>query len=160
MQSKQIQDKSAEKVTIVVKNVDGSTMTTGMGVALVHTGASIDGVSAVFQPATTYSTCFLGIANRDIPVNGYGTVVCWGIADSILLSHAGTSITITKGDWLWPSGVEGCFYSSAAGANVTNAALSTVTAAALLGSIKPYVIATGTNTVSAAAHVSGLVRAL
>ena len=93
-------------------------------------------------------------------MNGYGTVVCWGVADSILLSHAGTSITITKGDWLWPSGVAGAFYSSANGALVVNAALSTATAAALLGSVKPYVIATGSITVSAAAYTSGLVRAL
>jgi len=160
MQSKKIQDKSAEKVTIVVKNVSPTTMTTGLGVALVHSGASTDGVSAVIQPATTYSSCFLGIASRNIPVNAYGTVVCWGVANSILLSHAGTSITITKGDWLWPSAVAGAFYSSARGALVVNAALSTLTAAGIVGESKPYVIATGTNTVSAAAYISGLVRAL
>ncbi len=160
MQSKQIQDASAEKVTIVVKNVSATTMTTGLGVALVHSGASTDGISAVIQPATTFSTCFLGISKKDIPVNGYGTVVCWGVADSILLSHAGTSITITKGDWLWPSAVAGAFYSSARGALVVNAALSTATAATLAGETTPYVIAIATNTVSAAAYVSGLVRAL
>ena len=156
---KQLTKATGEQVCIVVKNVDAATLTTGLGVCL-QTAASCDGISVVKQPATTYSTAFIGISQKDIPVNGYGTVVCWGVADSILLSNAGTSITVTKGDWLWPSAVAGAFYSSARGALVVNAALSTATAAGLIGEVKPYVIATSSITVSAAAYVSGLVRAV
>jgi len=159
MQSKQIQDASADKVTIVVKNVSATTMTTGLGVALVHTGASVDGISAVIQPATSYSSHFIGISKKDIPVNGYGTVVCWGVADSILLSSVGTSITVTKGDMLWPSAVAGNFFSTTPAA-VVNAALSTYTAANLFTATRPYIIATSSITVSAAAYVSGFVRCL
>jgi hypothetical protein len=159
MLSKQLQKDSAEQVTIVVKNVDAATITTGLGVALA-VDTSCDGMNAIKQAATTYSVGFIGISQKDIPVNGYGTVVCWGVADSILLSNAGTSITVTKGDVLWPSAVAGAFYSSARGASVVNAGMSTLTASGLLGASKTYVIATSSNTVSAAAYVSGLVRAL
>jgi hypothetical protein len=158
---KQLTKADGEQVCIVVKNVDAATLTTGLGVIL-QSATSIDGINAVKNPATSYGSMFVGISRQDIPVNGYGTVVCWGIADSILLSNAGTSITITKGDWLWPSAVAGAFYSSARGALVVNAALSVYTAQSLVGEVKPYVIATTTvpNTVSAATYVSGMVRAL
>ena len=159
MLSKQLQKTVGDSWTIVVKNVDAATLTTGYGVVLCA-DASCDGISAVKQPATTYGATFIGISQKDIPVNGYGTVVCWGVADSILLSNAGTSITVTVGDLLWPSGVAGQFYSAATGAQVVNAALSTLTAATLFSKVKPYVVATSSITVSAAAYVSGFVRAV
>jgi len=157
---KQLTKADGEQVCIVVKNVDAATLTTGLGVIL-QSATSIDGINAVKNPATTFGSMFVGISRQDIPVNGYGTVVCWGIADSILLSHAGTSITITKGDYLWPSAVAGAFYSTARGALIGHA-LSAYTAQSFLHEIKPYVIAvtTNPNTVSAAAYVSGFVRAL
>ena len=160
MLSKQLQKDSAEQVTIVVKNVDAATLTTGLGVILQST-TSCDGISAVKNPVTTFGSMFIGISKKDIPVNGYGTVVCWGVADSIQISSAGTSITITKGDYLWPSAVAGQFYSTARGAVVMHA-LSLYTAQSLIGEVKPYIIATQTvpNTVSDTAYISGFVRAL
>jgi hypothetical protein len=159
MLSKQLQKTEADSWTIVVKNVDAATITTGLGVALCGTLASCDGMNAIIQPATTYSATFIGVSQKDIPVNGYGTVVCWGVADSILLSNAGTSISVGKGNYLWPSAVAGAFYSTTPAA-VVNAALSTYTAANMYAAIKPYIVATSTIAVSAAAYVSGFVRAI
>ena len=158
MLSKQLQKTTADTWTIVVKNVDAATITTGLGVALCGTLASCDGMNAIIQPATTYSATFIGISQKDIPVNGYGTVVCWGVADSILLSNAGTSITVGAGNVLFPSGVAGQFYSAATHGGVINAALSTLTGATAFSVLKPWVVATSTITVSAAAYVSGFVR--
>lgn len=160
MLSKQLQKDTAEQVTLVVKNVDAATLTTGLGVILQNT-TSLDGISAVLQPATTYSPTFLGISQKDIPVNGYGTVVVWGVADSIQVSNVGTSITVTIGDTLWPSALAGQFFTSNANdARVVNAALSTLTAANAIGALKRYVIAAQSQTISANAWVKGLVRAL
>jgi hypothetical protein len=112
---KQLQKDTAEQVTLVVKNVSATTMTTGLGVALVGTGASLDGISATIGTASDFERLFIGIARRDIPVNAYGTVCCWGVADSVAISaNVATSITITAGDQLWPSAVAGQLYSSAA----------------------------------------------
>lgn len=149
---KQLTKADGEQVCIVVKNVEAATMTTGLGVAFQAT-TSCDGINAVISQATTYNATFCGIARQDIPVNGYGTVVCWGIADSINLSNAGTSITIGIGNALWPS-VAGRFYST----NPTTD-LSTLKVTNVI-QWKPYIIATSTANVSALAYVSGLVRAL
>lgn len=137
----------AEVVAIVVKNVDGSgSFTTGMGVALCEAGASIDGVSAV-KYAATKQLGFCGIAERDIPINGFGTAVAWGLANSVLLSHVGSSITITRGDVLIAGAVAGTFFSS-----ITAQAMSTL--------LYRYVYAADSITVSAAAYVRGISRAL
>lgn len=161
MQIQQINKSDAEKVLIVFKNVDAATVSTGLGVALVASGASIDGISSVKQVATTYAQTFSGISIKDVPVNGYGLAVAWGLADSVALSAVGTSITITRGDPLWPSNVAGYFFSSAANCGqVVNAALSTLTAATLLPAIKPYLTAVDTANISAQTYIRGLVRAL
>ncbi len=52
MQIQQLNRVDAEKVFIVVKNVDGGgSVTTGLAACLVAAGASIDGVSAVKSTA-------------------------------------------------------------------------------------------------------------
>ncbi|NBP29885.1 MAG: hypothetical protein EBV23_09965, partial [Flavobacteriia bacterium] len=85
----------------------------------------------------------------------------FGLADSVALSAVGTSITVTRGDALWPSAVAGYFFSSAANdGKVTNAALSTLTAAQLLPAIRFSVTAVDSITISAQAYVRGIVRAL
>lgn len=152
---------NAEKVLVVFKNVDAATVSTGLGVALINSGASTDGIQSVKQPATTYSKTFYGISTRDIPVNGFGAAVVWGLADSIALSAVGTSITVTAGDQLWPSSVAGYFFSSSANdVKVVNAALSALTAAALFQNTKNWLTAVDSITVSAQAYVRGIVRAL
>jgi hypothetical protein len=160
MNIQQINKSDAESVFVVVKNVDGTgTMTTGLGVALVAAGASLDGISAVQQVASTYSKAFAGIAKQDIPVNGYGLVVAWGLANSVAISaNVASSITITAGDQLWPSAVAGEFYSSAAKDTVN---LSTLAVSALATN-KGYVMAVDTVGLSTGTikYVRGLVRAL
>ena len=147
MNIQQINKSDAEKVLIVVKNVDGGgSITTGLGVCLVAAGASIDGLSAVKSLAASAKS-FVGIAQQDIPINGYGLVCSWGYAASVLLSNVGTSITITRGDTLIPGAVAGTYFSS-----VTDQGMSTL--------LYKYVYAASSNTISAAAYVSGIVRAL
>lgn len=147
MQIQQIDRNDAERVQIVVKNVDGSgSITTGLGVALVVSGASIDGISAVKATAALQKG-FSGIASKDIPINGFGLVTAWGIANSVLLSHVGTSLTVTAGDTLIPGAVAGTFFSG-----VTAQAMSTL--------LYKYVVAGATQTISTAGYVTGIVRAL
>ncbi len=82
-----------ERVVINVKNVEASSITTGMGVclALGNAGAvaSADGISAVMLPTTSNGLhqAFIGVAKGDIAANSYGLVVAWGFADSVLLSQ-------------------------------------------------------------------------
>lgn len=137
----------AERVEIVVKNVDGGgSLTTGLGVALCEAGASIDGVSAVRATGAAQKG-FVGIAKNNTPINGFGLVTCWGLANSVLLSHVGTSITVTAGDTLITGAVAGTFFSS-----ITAQAMSTL--------LYRYVYSADSITVSAAAYVRGIVRAL
>lgn len=136
-----------EVIRLIVKNVDGGgSITTGMGVALVVAGASIDGIQAV-KTGTGAIKGFCGVAKQDIAINSYGEVIAWGYAASVLISHEGTSITVTAGNTLKPGAVAGTFASS-----VTDEAASTL--------MYRYVVAANTNTISAAAYVKGLVRAL
>lgn len=139
-----------EVVQIIVKNVDGSgPITTGLGVALVASGASIDGVSAVKSAAATIKA-FAGVAAEDIPINGYGRVTVWGLAPVVQLSNVGTSITITRGDTLKPGAVAGTFFSS-----VTDAAMSTLLNKYIIAASTPVAISTGSQAVC-----QGIVRAL
>jgi hypothetical protein len=100
-----------EQVVIVVKNVDGGgSITTGMGVALCAAAGSTDGRNAVIATAGLGAN-FAGVAMEDIPINGYGRVVAWGYAGSILLSQSVGSFTVTAGDQLLLGGATGAFTS-------------------------------------------------
>lgn len=146
MQISQLNRADADSVKIVVKNVDGSgSLTTGTGVAFVGLGASVDGVSATKHTAAQAKS-FVGVTAVDIPINGWGAVTIWGLANSVLISNVGTSITVTAGDTLIPGAVAGTFFST-----ITDAAMSTV--------LYKYIVAASSNTVSAAAYVKGIVRA-
>lgn len=161
MQIQMINKSDAEKVFVVFKNVEAVTTSTGLGVQLVASGVSCDGIQSVKQAATTYSKYFYGVSKADVAVNGFGIATVWGLADSVALSAVGTSITITSGDQLWPSSVAGYFFSSSANdVKVVNAGLSALTAAQLFPATKNYVSAVDTITISAQAYVRGLVRAL
>lgn len=146
----QLNRNDAERVQISVKNVDGGgSITTGLGVALVITGASIDGISAV-KATATLAAGFIGVATQDIAINDFGNVTAFGWVNSVAISNVGTSITVTRGDVLKPGAVAGTFFSS-----LTPAAMTTV--------YYKYVVAATTPTaISAAAdsYVSGIVRAL
>jgi len=147
MQIQQLNRADAETVTILVKNVDGGgSITTGLGACLVQAGASIDGASAVRMTGGTYKG-FVGVAVQDIAINAFGLVRAWGYVSSVLISNEGSSITVTRGDTLKPSAVAGNFASS-----LTDQAISTL--------LYRYVYAATTNTISAAAYVGGVVRAL
>lgn len=139
-----------EVVQIVVKNVDGSgSITTGLGVALVAAGASIDGINAVKSAAASVRT-FAGIAAEDIPINGYGRVTAWGLAQSVAISNVGTSITINRGDTLKPGAVAGTFFSS-----LTNEAISTLLYKYVVAASTPVAISTASQS-----YCQGIVRAI
>jgi hypothetical protein len=101
MQLTKLNRENAENVFRTVLNVEGATITTGLPVSLVNT--STDGVKAVIANATADYPGFIGISLQDIANNDYGRIQLSGFVNSILLSNAGTSITINAGDPLVPS---------------------------------------------------------
>lgn len=146
----QLNRTDAERVQIMVKNVDGSgSITTGLGVNLVVAGASIDGISSVKSTAAAIKG-FAGVAVQDIPINGFGLVTAWGYVNSVQISHVGSSITITAGDTLIPGAVAGTFFSS-----VTAQAMSTLLYKYVIAGNTPDAVST-----QAVAFTTGLVRAL
>lgn len=102
-----------ERAFVTVKNVEATSITTGMGVALRLTAASFDGTSAVRTGNAGDMPGFLGVAVQDIASNAFGLVQTFGNCLSVLLSGTTTSITITAGDPLVPSTVAGSFFSLA-----------------------------------------------
>jgi hypothetical protein len=133
-------------VDAVVQNVDGSgSITTGMGVAMVLAGASINGY-AVTKATAALQAGFAGVAIEDIPINGFGLSRIWGLAASVLLSNVGTSITINAGNALRPGAAAGTYFS----AQATGETLSTL--------LYRWVTAADTIAVSAQAWVRGFVR--
>jgi hypothetical protein len=119
----QLNRTDAEKIQIIVKNVDGSgSITTGMGAVVVQTGASVDGISAVRSTAALWKG-FVGVAQQDIAINGFGLVTAWGYANSVAISNVGSSITITAGDYLKPGAVAGTFFSGQAAAETLSTLL-------------------------------------
>lgn len=147
----QLNRTDAEKIQIVVKNVDGSgSITTGLGIAFVQTGASIDGISSVKSTAALWKG-FAGVAQQDIGINGFGLVTAWGLANSVAISNVGTSITVTAGDYLRPGAVAGTFFSGQA----ANETLSTLLYRYVVAANTPVAISTGTDS-----FVQGFVRGL
>lgn len=121
MQIQQVNRNDAEKVFILIKNVDGGgSITTGMGAQLTQLAASFDGISAVKSAAALYNG-FLGIAVQDIAINAYGLVQNYGFVNSVQISGVGTSLSIQVGNYLIPGAAAGQFFSS-----LTDQALSTL----------------------------------
>lgn len=92
MQIQQLVRTDPERILINVKGVSASSLTTGHGVCLAvgneDVAASADGINAVlFTSSVELNPAFIGVAKRDIAVNGYGPVICFGWADSIALSQ-------------------------------------------------------------------------
>lgn len=116
MQTAQLNQTTAEKVLLLVKNVDGGgSITTGLGAAfpLAAANASIDGISTVKITAALWPG-FAGIAIQDIAINAFGLVQAYGLVSSIQISAVGTSLTVTAGDQLKAGAVAGTFFSSVA----------------------------------------------
>ena len=147
----QLNRADAEKVQIMVKNVDGSgSITTGMGVVFAELAASADGIGAL-KAVVANARYFIGVAAQDIAINGFGLITAWGYAASVFLSQAVGSWTITSGDTL----ILGATQSGAFTSVVSPQAMSTL--------LYKYVIAMGTisDTISnPRPYASGFVRAL
>jgi hypothetical protein len=127
MQTQRVNRSDAEKVFIVVKNVDSTTVTTGNGVRYVGGTAaeiaSTDGVNAV--KASSINSLFAGIAAEDIPSNGYGRVQAWGYVPTISISaEADKTIGVTgvANSYLKMSAVAGSFTSTQTEASLTTSA--------------------------------------
>lgn len=143
MQIQSVNLSQSERVFVSVYNVEGATLTTGLPVAY-QVGNSTDGVNAVIANAAADYPGFIGISQKDIANNDYGLVQIAGFVNSILVSNAGTSITINAGDPLLaaPAGM----YSGAP--TYANSGFK-------------FVIASNVPVaVSAAAYVSGLIKAI
>jgi hypothetical protein len=117
-----VQRTEEEKVFTVVRNVDADSITTGMGVRYVGgvpaEDVSADGVQCVKLTVADDPNMlqFAGIAAEDIPADGYGLVQNFGIVNSVMMSHVGSSITIgtfggINNTLLRPGGRAGTFFS-------------------------------------------------
>ena len=150
MQIMQLNRTDSETVKVLFKNVDGGgSITTGMGVSWVAAGASIDCLSATKYAATGVST-FLGVSESDVAINAFGFAISWGLANSVLISHVGTSITVTRGDVLKPGAVAGTFFSS-----ITAEATSTLFYRYVIAATTPVAVST-----MAQSYCKGIVKAL
>lgn len=139
-----VNDQTADKAFIVYRNMSGSTINANGAICL-DLGTTIDGKSAV-APATASLLGWIGIADRDVADTGYSTAQIFGYRDSILLSHEGSSVTVTAGNALHI--INGQF------------GLTTSTAEALSTVGFKYVICGATKTVSAATYTTGIIRCL
>lgn len=148
----QLNRTDAEKIQLIVKNVDGAgSITTGLTAALVQTGASVDGVSAVRATAALWKG-FIGVATQDIAINGFGLVTAWGYVNSVAISNVGTSITVTAGDYLKPGAATGTLFSGqAADQTLSTLLYRSVVAASTVGTDLSNL---------ANAYVAGFVRGL
>lgn len=139
-----------EVILYNVRNVDGGgSITTGMGVALVATAASGDGINSVRSTAALAAQ-FSGVAKSDIAINAYGLITLWGYAASVAISQSVGSWTITAGDTLRLANAAGHF-------------TSVITAQAVSTQMYKYVIALGAvaDTISnPRSYMSGLVRSI
>lgn len=109
MQLSKLNFDKPENVYRAILNAEGATITTGYPVSLINT--STDGVKGVIANAAADYPGFVGVAVQDIPNNNYGRIQISGFVNSVLLSNAGTSITINANDPLIPSPAG--FYSNA-----------------------------------------------
>lgn len=134
----------AEKVYFHYRNMSGSTITANGAVCL-DLGTTIDGISSI-NPAAASALGWIGIADQDIEDTGYSRAQIYGYRDSVLLSHEGTSVTVTAGNALHiVAGQPG---------------LNTSTAQALSTVGWRYVVNATTQTISAATYTDGIIRCL
>lgn len=147
---KRLNRDGAENVYRTIYNVEGATITTGNPVSVRPAAASVDGVNAVISNAAADQLGFIGFAVKDIANNDYGLVQTNGLVNSILVSNAGTSITITAGDLVIP-GPAGVY-------SFNPAAIYSGNGAHLFN--YKHVSAIDSATVSAAGYIRGLIAVL
>lgn len=117
MQTQRVNRSDAEKIFMVIKNVDADSITTGWATRIVGAAAaeivSSDGVNAV-KP-TALNSQFAGIAAEDIVSNGFGRVQVWGYVNSIAYSfEANKTVGVTgnASSFLKVGGAVGTFTST------------------------------------------------
>lgn len=145
MQLQQINRDDAEKIFLSIQNISGDTISGNYAVNLACDGSSVDGIGAIAPVAASFPG-WVGVADADIADTGYGRSQIWGYRDSVLISHEGTSVTVTIGDCLHL--VTGQF------------GLNTSTVQALSTVLSRTVICAQTVTLSAAAYCKGIIRCL
>lgn len=140
----------AAKLYLPVRCVDASSHTNGYLIGICGAASlSFDGNQAVMMDSDVVRDLpgFIGVANGDIAVNGYGLAQCFGLNASIHVSQQATSITINIGDPCVPAKEPG-------------GCISVVPTYALSGF--KYIMASGTpNTTSlaiSANYMAGLIR--
>jgi len=133
-----------EKIFMIYRNMSGSAMTANQAVCL-DLGTTVDGISSI-DPASGSLLGWIGIADQDVADTGYSIAQNFGYRDSVLLSHEGSSVTVTIGNALH-------ILNGAAGLNT-----STVEGLSVVGF--KYVICAATTTISAAAYCKGIIRCL
>ena len=100
MQLQRVNRTDAEKVFIVVHNVDATSITTGQGSHFLgawDNAASVNGVDVIRTRAAIDFVLFAGVAAQDIAVDGYGRSQLWGFCDSVMMSHKAGNTTIGAG---------------------------------------------------------------
>jgi len=120
MQLQQVNRTDAEKVFIVVQNVNASSITTGYGARFVGGAAaeivSTDGIQAVMTVSGGATMPqFVGIAAQDIVSNGYGRIQSRGYVNSIAYSfQADKTVGVTgiANSFLIPGAAAGTFTST------------------------------------------------
>jgi len=147
---KKLNREGPEQVYRTVLNVEGATITTGKPVSLSPTAASCDGISAVIANAAADYKGFVGFAIEDIANNDYGLIQTNGLVASILISHEGTSITVTAGDYVIPNAI---------GVSSVGVAAAYSGNGSMLYNFKS-VKTVDSATISAAAYVRGLINVL
>ena len=158
----------AERVDVVVHNVEGQSISLGMGCYYVGwtagTESSNDGHSVmrtgVGALGDNQMISFAGVALADIPADGYGLARVWGYVSSVLLSQeVDTTIGTFTGSpatILRPSAVAGAFTSVFGGVN-----LSTLSMAAAMARMSKYIHILDTVAVGGALpYGEGFVRAI
>jgi hypothetical protein len=136
MQIQKINRTDAERIDIIVHNVEGATISLGMGAYVVGftagTQASNDGASVMRLATGTTGDAqmqsFAGIALRDIPADGYGMLRSWGYVNSVLLSQeTDKTIGVFEGmpsSMLKPGGAAGTFTSVYGNVNLSTLSMA------------------------------------
>lgn len=101
---KRISRTSAETVFVVVKNVSGSTVTSGYSVVW-DLSTDVDGVR-VTRATTALRNAFAGVADADIANGDYGLIQVYGYRSSayitrstVKVSAAGEALECVNSDW-------------------------------------------------------------
>ena len=145
----------AEKVFLICHNQDGDSITTGMGARFLGGIAaeivSTNGSKVIKVDADSSMPQFAGIADQDIPTDGYGRIQAFGYVDSVLLSaEADKTVGVTgiANSFLKAGAVNGSFTSTQVVGALSTFAYKTVQAW------------TTTNISGGLNYASGFVRAL